>query len=97
MVARIEKKRKEGDNPFTRFFFFPRLSPFFPVRFSMYSACTCSLPGITVAFDSLLPSMSRCSWFWARRDMNESAVEANEADGVGGRIDWMGGRGRLWC
>lgn len=28
--------------------------------------------------------------------MNESAVEVNEADGVGGWIDWMGGRGG-WC
>lgn len=50
------------------------------------------LPGITVAFDLPLPSMSRCPWFWARREMNENA-EANEADDVGGGINWMGGSG----
>jgi hypothetical protein len=45
------------------------------------------LPGITVAFNPPLPSMSRCPWFWARREMNENAAEANESDVVGGRIN----------
>lgn len=72
------------------FFFFP----IFSLLSFMYAfPCTCSLPCITVTFDSLPPSIRRCPWFWARRDMSERAAEAKEAEGVGRRIDWTGGRG----